>query len=221
MRNAYVRIAVVRLCECEGNDRNLISAHGRLTERGRSQALATRRRLMPLGMRAWICPENSACLETAAILSGGGPIRTMQEFREQGTGEWAGQSIPEIQKRREKEWSRVFRPGPGDILEPVIPGGESYQAVAKRVWQGLDKLLAEFKGWGTVAIVTHGEVVRLIAIQLLGAPIENLFRIGGRNGAVTIFDWDGDGVRFECINETYHLSVSESRDLAAEAVAGL
>ena len=208
-----LRVVLVRLCECEGNVKELACRHGRLTELGRQEALATRARIISLGIRAWVAPDNSACLETAAIPFAGVPIQTMGEFSEPPHPKWAGLTLREIIERWPQEWEAYWNPKPGDADRVVIPEGESLRATFDRTIRGLGHLHSEYAGSGAVAIVTHGEVVRLLTVGLLGAPLEHLIRVRGRNGAVSVFDYDGQLATFECINDISHLTGVAPEDL--------
>jgi probable phosphoglycerate mutase len=209
-----LRVTLVRLCECEGNVQERVSAYGGLTEIGRRQALATRSRLVNLLIRAWVAPDNPACQETAAILSGEAPVQIANEFKVPPYPQWAGLTLGEVQERWPREWQAYWNPLPGDAARTIVPDGESFQATFQRAKLGLDQLYGKYRGSDMVVIVTHGEVVRLLTVGLLGAPLEHLFRLRGRNGAVSTFDYDGQAAIFECINDTSHLVGLAAKDLA-------
>jgi len=209
-----LRVVVVRLCECDGNVQERLSRHGKLTELGRRQALATRSRIEGLGIQVYVSPDNSACQETAAIISGGTPVQIANEFKEPPYPQWAGLTLKEVKERWPAEWESYWNPRPGDAGRVIVPGGESFQTTFERLKSGLYRLYCGYRGLGVVAIVTHGELVRLLTVGLLGAPLEHLFRLHGRNGAISIFDFDGQVATFECINDTSHLVGLSPKDLA-------
>ena len=204
-----VRFVLVRLCECEGNERKLVSCHGKLTQRGRVQAVATRNRLCGMELMKWVSPNNTACLETARILADGRPVTVMDEFHEPPYPEWSGLSESEVKQRWPAEFDQCMHPKPGDAARVVVPGGESLRATFERAQSGLERLHEQYAGQGSIGIVSHGEVVRLIVVGLLGSPLENLFKIGGRNGSITVFEYEGAAARFECVNDSSHLAFSE------------
>lgn len=207
-----MRFVLVRLCECEGNQKGLIARHGELTPLGQRQARMTGRRVCGLGIQAWACPRNSACEATAAIVADGRSVQLVDDFSEPPYGKWAGKKLEYVERRWPREWKRYWMPRLGDAERTVVPGGEPLRTTCERLLKGVDGLYRSAHGVGCVGIVTHGENVRLITTGLLSAPLENLFRLGGRNGAITIFDYDGNTARFECINDTSHLE--SPRDLA-------
>ena len=199
-----MRVVLVRLAECEGNVKELVRRHGKLTDIGRQQALQARGRIADLDVQAWVAADNSACKETISILSEGASARTMQEFSEPPYPEWEGLTLAEVQEKWPTEWESYWNPKAGDAERIIVPGGESLRTTFTRVKLGIDKLFAEFGGRGTVVVCTHGEIVRLLTVGLLGAPLENLFRVRGRNTALTIFKYDGSRAMFDVINDTAH-----------------
>jgi broad specificity phosphatase PhoE len=206
------RFVVVRLCECDGNVKQIVAKHGRLTHLGHLQAEATRLRVEQLKVRVWASPDNTACLETAKILSGDQTVLLADEFSEPPYPKWAGLALAEVERQWPREWDEYWHPKPGGADRVVVPGGEPLGGTFKRIRQGLERLYTEQGKQGNVGIVTHGENVRLITVGLLDAPLENLFRLRGFNGAVTIFEFDGESAKFECINDSSHLE--SSKDLA-------
>lgn len=199
------RIALVRLCECEGNKLGRIARHAALTEEGRGQAAATRKRLLEFGLRACARPKNSACEETAAIIAEGLPVINADEFREPPYPRWEGMSYEQAKAASPVEWERYWNPRADDAHRVIAPDGEPWEVTFERARGGLRRLYREFPGPGVLAVVTHGEVVRLLTIGLLGAPLEHLWRLGGRNGAITLFEYDSCLAKFECVNDTAHL----------------
>lgn len=203
------KFVIVRLCECEGNLKELVARHGRLTELGRRQAEAARKRVEKLNVGVWASPDNSACLETAKILSGDRAVQIAAEFREPPYPKWAGLTLEEVKRQWPREWDRYWNPEPGDADHVIVPEGESLRGTFNRIKQGLERLYAGHGKEGNVGVVTHGENVRLITAGLLEAALENLFRLRGRNGAITILEYDGKSFKIECVNDSAHLASSK------------
>jgi broad specificity phosphatase PhoE len=206
-------VALVRLCECDGNEQELIATHGTLTRKGRTQAEAARDRIrdLKLNVRGWFAPDNSACKETAEIVAGDGRVDLANEFLEPPYPKWRGLTLKQAEEHWSSEWFRYFHPQPGDAERIIAPGGESFRVTYERAKSGLDRLHHLRPPLRTIVVVTHGEVTRLLTVGLLGAPLENLFRLRGQNGAISLFHYDGTAATFECINDTSHLV--ESKDL--------
>lgn len=208
-----ITVLLVRLCECEGNVTERIGSHGKLTALGRRQAQATRDRLTGLRVAAWFSADNSACRETAEIVADGRPITAMREFNEAPFPEWKGKTLKEVREQRPDEWDGYFDPKPGTASTRIIPGGESLMETCERAMNGLQQVYERCKEVGNVGIVTHGEIVRLVPLALLQAPLESMFRLRGMNGAVTIFEFDGTRATFVCLNDHRHLLELGTKDL--------
>lgn len=208
-----LQVILVRLCECEGNVSELVSRHGSLTERGKNQAIAVKTRLKEFQIQSWFAPQNSACQETAQVLSGG-TVEKADEFKEPLYPQWAGRTLSEVKERWPLEWNAYWHPQPGDADRVIVPDGETFRTTFQRAKRGLNRIFGEFPGGGAVGIVTHGEIIRLLTIGFLGAPLEHLFLLHGKNGGITVFKFDGAKAVFECINDTCHLSTIGTDDLA-------
>lgn len=213
-------VELVRLCECEGNKKELVVRHGSLTDTGVEQAEALRMRLQveaerkgSAGVAQVFAPGNSACQQTARIIGGTRPVETADEFREPPYPDWAGKLLDQIKIKYPAEWERYFNPQPGDADRVLVQGGESFRATYERAKSGLDRIYREHGAAGHVAVVTHGEIVRMLVLGLLDAPLEHLFRLRGRNGAVTTFSYDGTTAVFERINDSAHLDEIGSKDI--------
>jgi broad specificity phosphatase PhoE len=200
-----VKFVVVRLCECEGNTTGRLCNQGQLTPLGKRQAVASRDLLQGFEIVSWAAPNNSACQETARILADGRPCVLADEFHEPPYPKWAGLTIAQVQAQWPEEWRRYFNPQPGDATRIIVPGGESFADTFKHLDDGVKRLFSEHADNSCIGIVTHGENVRLLACGFLGVPLENLFRLRGHNGGVTIFNYDGVSATFSCINESAHL----------------
>jgi broad specificity phosphatase PhoE len=103
--------------------------------------------------------------EGASIVSGGAPIRLVNEFREIDFGRWEGLTAREIEEAEPvlyREW-QVKTAG----FE--FPGGESRAAFRDRVLRGLDRVLES--GAAAALVVVHKGVIRTVAEELLGQPL--------------------------------------------------
>jgi len=214
--HGQLTIVLVRFCECAGTLARLIGRYDDLTEAGRGQAQALQRAIdRPIAVLA---PNNPACLQTAEILAGGGAVEKQPAFRAPSYPSWAGLTLAEIAERWPREWASFLEPEPGDADRVLAPGGESLRATYERAKEGLDLAFSRYRdSGGAVVVVTHGEVVRLLTIGLLGAPLENLFLIRSQNGSASRFSYDGSSAIFDTINDTSHLGGLTNTDLISLA----
>lgn len=98
-----------------------------LTEPGKASLQAISAELPSLGIQAWYCGPSLACRLTAAILSPGGKVACLEDFRNQHLGLWEGLTIDELRRKAGKR-CRVkgheidfSQPPEGETLEEVVP----------------------------------------------------------------------------------------------------
>ena len=111
-------------------------------------------------------------------------VSVIPELRERSFGIWEGMTFSEIKDIYPSE----FELWAGNPLKFSPPGGESTIEVRERVIRALDMILENHKG-DRIAIVAHGGVNRIILCDLLGIPLENIFRIEQDHGAVNIIEF--------------------------------
>ncbi|MBI5198484.1 MAG: histidine phosphatase family protein [Nitrospirae bacterium] len=120
---------------------------------------------------------------------------TMEELRERNFGEWEGMSFDEIKEKYPEDFNAwvknplMFRP----------TGGESTLEVKERSIKALDRIIDNHSG-GDIAIVAHGGVNRVILCQLLGVPLENIFRIEQDYAAINIIEFHSSYPVIKTIN---------------------
>ncbi|MBI5204600.1 MAG: histidine phosphatase family protein [Nitrospirae bacterium] len=110
----------------------------------------------------------------------------MKELRERSFGIWEGMSFTEIKER----YPEKFSAWAGNPLKYSPVEGESTVEVEKRVMKAVNRILKKHRG-DEIAIVSHGGVSRIILCNILGIPLENIFRIEQDYAAVNIIEfWD-------------------------------
>ncbi|HSD11346.1 MAG TPA: histidine phosphatase family protein [Candidatus Binatia bacterium] len=128
-------------------------------------------------------------------------------WREIEVGRWTGLSQDEIRMRFAEEWGRIAA---GEDLPRG--GGETFAAFSLRIVEALDLLRHRHRGQ-TVAVVTHGGVIRAALLHALGLPWLRLREIAAvDNTALTELVWDGVSWTVGRRNHAPHLA-----DLASEA----
>lgn len=81
-------------------------------------------------------------------------------------------------------------------------GGESFEAVARRVAAARDRLLAEYAG-RTVLLVSHVTPIKTLLRLALGAPPEALFRMELSAASLSAVAYYADGnASVKSLNET-------------------
>ncbi len=138
-----------------------------LTERGREQAEALVERLAPLPVDAIYASPLERCRETAAPLARarGLPVVPVRELIEVGYGDWTGRSIRQL--ARTKLW-RSVQHTPSAVR---FPGGESLHEVQARSVDAVRRIASDHPN-GTVVVITHADVVRLVLADLAGVHLD-------------------------------------------------
>jgi broad specificity phosphatase PhoE len=128
------------------------------------------------------------------------PVRLDARFAEMGFGEWEGLTRDEVEARTPalyQEWRRA----PSAVIPPA---GEGLAAVAARVAKGLIAL-QDAHPHGTVALVTHAIVVRLIVLAALGLDAGRLWSVEASPGGITEIEYRPGWVTVHRMNTLSHL----------------
>lgn len=110
----------------------------------------------------------------------------VEALKERNFGVWEGMSFDEI---REK-YPDAFDAWANNPLKFSPMEGESTIDVRERAIEAFNKIVDGHKG-EEIAIVSHGGITRVILCELLGIPLENIFRIDQDFGALNVIEfWD-------------------------------
>lgn len=132
-------------------------------------------------------------LETAAAL---GEPEVDERLRELDFGELEGRTYEEIERERPELFAAWMR----TPTEVRFPGGEGFEDLRRRAAAAATELRARHDG-GTVAVVTHGGVVRALLADALGLPSAAIFRLDVGYARVSVVDWfDGDAPVVRLVN---------------------
>jgi probable phosphomutase (TIGR03848 family) len=166
-----------------------------LNQRGRAEARALGSRLSALDIAAIYSSPLERALETAA------PIAVEQQL-EVGTarglveidfGEWTGKTLAELNPVPEWKLFNSYRSG------TRIPGGESMAEVLARALAELDRILDSHSG-NLVALVSHGDVLRMLMAHFLGIPWDLLHRIELSPASVSVVAFEPHAPRVLLMN---------------------
>ncbi len=137
-------------------------------------------------MDALYCSSLIRARRSAEIICGDLGLEPVEvpEFRERHFGQWEGMTFDEIEAR----WPGTFKAWASDPLRHSPVGGESSVEVGRRANEALDRILERHDG-GTIAVVAHGGVNRVILCRLLGVSLENMFRMEQDHGCVNIIEF--------------------------------
>ena len=171
------RLALIRHGETEWNRDGRWQGHTDvpLSAVGRAQAARLARRLTAVGCHfdALYASDQSRAWETANLLGGalGLTPAAAPALREINLGYWAGHTKQEIASLYPAEWEQLE--AGADIARG---GGETFGGFQNRILEWLDPLIHKEVG-RTVAVVTHGGVIRAILLHARGLAWKDRSRI--------------------------------------------
>jgi broad specificity phosphatase PhoE len=198
------RIIVIRHGETVDNLRGVAQGwrDSALSPRGQAQVERIAARIRELAPDALFCSTLPRAITTAGVIgrSLGLEAVPLDELREMNCGEWEGVSFVEV-RRNDPD---LYRRWASDPHEPC-PGGESHSDVRARMARAVEVIRARLNGQPcTVALVSHGTAIRLLATHLLGLPLESARHFAQDNAAVNVFEWRGGRWVLRTWNDVTH-----------------
>lgn len=173
-----------------------------LSDKGREQAKRLAERLRGSSVEALYSSDLRRARETAEVVGEcvGRPPELWPELREVALGEWEGLKREEIVARYPKEWSRWASRPSWDI----VPGGEGTEVFEARVGAAIDRL-AERHPTGRVLVVTHGGVIQVALLRVVGRSSNGLFPFTIDNTSLTVLQGSPERLVVGRVNDTCHL----------------
>jgi probable phosphomutase (TIGR03848 family) len=134
---------------------------------GRGAAAALSRSLAPVPLEAVYTSPALRCRRTAAAVAAPHRLRpaVLAGINETDYGAWEGRSLASL--RRTALW-RLAHTAPSEV---VFPDGEALPQVQRRAVRACQALARKHPG-GSVVVVTHGDVIRLVLAHYLGMPMD-------------------------------------------------
>jgi probable phosphomutase (TIGR03848 family) len=177
-----------------------------LSARGREQAERIVERLEGVKIDAIVSSPLERCRETAAPLAGARrlAVRIRRAWIEVGYGDWTGRSLSQL--RRTKLWRTVMH-APSNVR---FPGGESLLEVQARAVQAALDVAREHPR-GTVAVVSHADVIRLLVAHVAGTHPDHLQRWSVDTGSISAVSLSDGLPRLLAVNDTGDLAFLRSR----------
>ena len=201
---SVLRLFVLRHGETESSrDRRFTGGRDvALTSAGRRQAEAAAAVLATVGLQAVYTSPLDRTRTSAEIIATlcKVPVHVDARFAEMRFGEWEGCTFDEVATRTPDLYAR-WRSAPHDVTSP---GGEPLGVVGARVADGIAALRSAHPD-GTVALVTHAIVVRLIVLAALGLDADRLWSVDASPGGLTEIEYRPDWVTVHRMNTRSHL----------------
>jgi broad specificity phosphatase PhoE len=185
------RLLVVRHGETDWNSGGVIMGWTpgvHLNEDGRRAVEALAKTLTEHEIAAIYSSPLERAVKTAEIIAEphGLSIEPERALIEIDTKRWEGRRRDEIY-RNDPLWEEYHTNPAG----AEIPGVESIHSVQKRAVECVERLRRKHTDQ-TFAIVTHGEVVRVMLAYYLGLDLGNIFRIITDTPSVSVIEFHGD-----------------------------
>jgi probable phosphoglycerate mutase len=167
-----------------------------LTERGRAEIAAVAERLAGDSIAALYASPLQRTRESAEIIAArlGLAIEFRDDVIELDFGEWTGATFDVIRADPRWEAWRTQR------SLAAIPGGESMRQVQHRAVAAVVDI-GERHAHQSVAIVSHGDVIRSVLVYALGMPLDLLTRLDIGQGSISTIRCDASGIRVLALNE--------------------
>ena len=200
-------IYLVRHAEAEGNLYRIAQGQGNsnLTDRGWRQVQALERRFADIQIDAVYASDlYRTCATASAIYKPKGLVlHRSRELREICVGVWEHRSWGEVYRRWPEEMEHFTnRP---DLWR--LEGAEDPLEARGRVLAAIRKIAAQHTG-ETVAVFSHGYVLRMLLSYLQGYSLEELGRTPtGDNTAVSLLEAEGDALRVVFRDDNSHLQL--------------
>ena len=140
--------------------------------------------------------------QTAVCLSP--DARRAEGFEELGVGDWEGLTFQEIRKRYPKEYELRGK-APFDHL---IPGGERPADCLDRAKHALRGLLERTEG--SIAVVTHAGLCRLLLNELLKRPPEEFLDVPQPYGCVNVLQYEDEKLTVLSVGTRPHPSLEDT-----------
>jgi probable phosphoglycerate mutase len=168
-----------------------------LNELGVKQAEALVERLAPIKFDAIYSSPLERTLETAAPLA---RARGLSIIKTAGLGEvkygdWQGKPLSHLVKK--KEWAVVqFTPS---LMR--FPNGESMREMQSRAVAAVEQI-SEAHPKGTVAVFSHGDVIKAIVAHFIGMPLDAFQRLSAAPASATLLFLQRGAARLIRLNDT-------------------
>ncbi len=173
-----------------------------LSEKGRDQARKLGARFRDTQVDAFYSSDLLRARETAEAIAEeiGRRPEYRPELREVALGEWEGLQRDEIIARYPEPWSRWVEHPSWDI----VPGGEGTEAFEGRVGAAIEGLIERHRS-GRILVVTHGGVIQVALLRVVGRSSNGLFPFTIENTSVTVLQGSPDRLLVGRVNDTCHL----------------
>jgi broad specificity phosphatase PhoE len=174
-----------------------------LSDRGLGQARELAERLAGHQLAGFYCSDLARTRQTAAEIAATVGIEPTPEqgLREIALGAWEGKTRVELMDEFPQLWERWRREPTWD----VVPGGEGAEPFAERVTRTLSSIHQRHPN-GDVLCVTHGGVIQVAILNVVGRASHGIFPFLIENCSLTVIQSANGRSVVTTVNDTCHLS---------------
>lgn len=168
-----------------------------LSPDGIRQAYSVADALVKKSLAAIYTSPRQRCTQAAQILAAGrrSLLETVPALRELDFGEFEGRRYDEIAAM----YPDLYQEWMDHPTGTQFPGGESFRDMHARVTTAMRELRSRHTGQ-SIALVTHGGVIRIVLADALGMEAANMFRIGQRHGAINVIRYFDETPMVDLVN---------------------
>ena len=168
-----------------------------LSAEGERQAALVRDRLAPMRLDAIYASPLERAMETARAVAEphAMAVRVDEGLNEIEFGDWTGLTFKELSARA--DWQAFIN----RRASATVPNGEAAPEVQRRIVATLDQLRVRHPG-GTIAAVSHADVIRNAVLHAAGVSIDCWYRFEIAPASITAIGYDDRGPHLVLVNET-------------------
>lgn len=173
-----------------------------LSEEGLRQAECAAKRFKNIKIDKIYASPLKRAMKTAEKIAAekGLEIISEDDFREIHFGEWEGKTVPELTEKYGESYTNFIR----EPHKYGFPGEGSVENVINRIKPGIDRLIAEEKG--NVLIVSHGGIIRLMIMYIMGLDSSWFTKMWINNTGVSIIEIKDERKLLLTLNDSAHLA---------------
>ncbi|MFQ5428308.1 MAG: histidine phosphatase family protein [Thermodesulfobacteriota bacterium] len=189
----YTRLYLIRHGEVVNHHEYRYNGHHDvdITERGVDQMTRMAAFLSERSINALYSSDLTRTEKGAEIIGRalGLSSESLPAFRELHLGRWEGLTREEATERFPEDSGFTF----ANLATDKIEGGETLQDLSERVLPELNGLIDKHRG-GSICLVAHGGVNRVILCPVMGVNLERFFSFEQDYGCLNIVDYFPDGI---------------------------
>ena len=173
-----------------------------LSEEGLRQAECAAKRFKNIKIDKIYASPLKRAMKTAEKIAAekGLEIISEDDFREIHFGEWEGKTVPELTEKYGESYTNFIR----EPHKDGFPGEGSVENVINRIKPGIDRLIAEDEG--NVLIVSHGGIIRLMIMYIMGLDSSWFTKMWINNTGVSIIEIKDGRKLLLTLNDSAHLA---------------